>query len=252
MKRLSALAWEIWLPIVVVVLWLALSAGSSSFYFPSLAKILDQAGAVWFFDGIVENLLPSLFRILVGFGLALVIGVVGGILLGLLPRFEETIRPILEFLRSTPGVALLPIATIFLGIGDTMKIFLIALASMWPILLNTIDGVRSVEPVLLRMSRSYKLPLRERIRFIYVPNAAPQIFAGARLALTIATVVMVVTEMIGSPGGIGYFILDSQRSFNVLNMWTGIVMLGVLGYLLNFVFRLVESQVLDWHNKKNA
>jgi len=252
MKRLTALAWEIWLPILVVVVCLLVSAGSTSFYFPPLAEILERVREVWFFDGIVENMVPSLIRILAGFGIALVVGVVGGIVLGLLPRFEETVRPILEFLRAMPGIALLPIAIIFLGIGDTMKIFLIALASMWPILLNTIDGVRSVEPLLLRMARSYRLPLKTRIRFIYVPHAAPQIFAGARLALTIATVVMVVTEMIGSPGGIGYFILDSQRSFNILNMWSGIVMLGVLGYLLNFGARLVEARVLDWHNKKNA
>ncbi|WP_040795999.1 ABC transporter permease [Nocardia higoensis] len=250
--RLSALAWEMWLPIVIVIACLLFTADSKSFYFPSFAKIFERTGEVWFFDGIVENVVPSLARILAGFAIALVVGIAGGIVLGLLPRFEQAVRPILEFLRATPGVALLPIAIIFLGIGDTMKIFLIALAGMWPILLNTIDGVRSVEPVLLRMASSYRLPMKTRIRFIYVPHAAPQIFAGARLALTIATVVMVVTEMIGSPGGIGYFILDSQRSFNILNMWSGIVMLGVLGYLLNFGARLVEGRVLDWHNKKNA
>ncbi|RAN69534.1 nitrate ABC transporter permease [Bacillus sp. SRB_336] len=252
MKRFTSLMWEIWLPTVLVVVWLVASAGSKSFYFPPLASILDKVGEIWFFEGIVENLLPSLGRILSGFILAMIVGVVGGILLGLLPRFEDAVRPLMEFLRSTPGVALLPIATMFLGIGDEMKVFMIALASMWPVLLNTIDGVRSVEPVLLRAARSYRIPLKDRIRFIYIPNAAPQIFAGARLSLAIAAVVMVVTEMIGSPGGIGYFILDSQRSFKVLYMWTGIVMLGVLGYLLNFGFRLVEARVLDWHNKKNA
>lgn len=252
MKRLTNLAWEAWLPIILVGLWFVLSAGSTSFYFPPFATILQKVGDIWFFDGIIQNMLPSLARILVGFGLAAVTGVIGGVLLGLLPRFEEAVRPILEFLRSTPGVALLPIATMFLGIGDGMKVFMIALASMWPILLNTIDGVRSVEPVLLRMARSYRLTLADRIRFIYVPNAAPQVFAGARLSLSIAAVVMVVTEMIGTPGGIGYFVLDSQRTFKVLNMWSGIVMLGVLGYLLNLGFRIVEARVLDWHNKKNA
>lgn len=252
MKRLSSLAWEIWLPIALVALWFIVSASSSSFYFPPLAAILERTGEVWFFDGVVENMLPSLRRILTGLGLALLVGIGGGVLLGLVPRFEAAVRPLLEFLRATPGVALLPIAIIFLGIGDEMKVFLIALASMWPILLNTIDGVRSVEPVLLRMARSYRITLKDRIRYIYIPNAAPQIFAGARVSLAIATVVMVVTEMVGSPGGIGYFILDSQRTFNLLNMWSGIVMLGVLGYLLNLGFRLVEAWVLSWHNKKNA
>ena len=252
MKRLKSFAWEIWLPIVLIIAWLVLSAGSKSFYFPALSSILQKTQEVWFFNGIVENLLPSLVRILAGFGLGLLVGVVAGTMLGLLPRIEGAIRPLLEFLRSTPGVALLPIAVIFLGIGDGMKIFMIALASMWPILLNTIDGVRSVEPVLLEVARSYRLTLADRIRFIYIPNAAPQIFAGARVSLAIAAVVMVVTEMIGSPGGIGYFILDSQRTFKILDMWSGIVMLGVLGFLLNLGFRLVEAHVLAWHHKKNA
>lgn len=252
MTRLKALAWESWLPIILLVLWFALSSGSASFYFPSLGSILERVGEVWFFDGIRDNLVPSLLRVLAGLGIALVVGVAGGVVLGLLPRFEDSIRPLLEFLRSTPGVALLPITVLFLGIEDEMKVFMIALASMWPILLNTIDGVRSVEPVLLRMASSYRLSVPYRIRYIYIPHSAPQIFAGARLSLAIAAVVMVVTEMIGSPGGIGYFILDSQRTFNMLNMWSGIVMLGLLGYLLNLGFRLVEARVLRWHIKRNA
>lgn len=251
MRRLKILAWECWLPIVLVALWWVLSARSTSFYFPPLADIVSDLADGWFFEGMRENLVPSLMRILVGFSLAMVVGTVGGVALGLLPRVEAAFRPMLELLRSTPGVALLPIATIFLGIGDGMKIFMIVLASMWPILLNTIDGVRSVEPVLLQVARSYRLTLAYRIRYIYAPNAAPQIFAGGRVALAIATVVMVVTEMIGSPGGIGYYILDSQRSFNMLNMWSGIVVLGVLGYALNLAFRLVEGRVLAWQPKKN-
>lgn len=252
MTRVKNLVWELWLPVVLILIWLVASASSTNFYFPPLSEIISRTGELWFFDGIVENLLPSLGRILAGFLLALFVGVTGGVLLGLMPRFEAAIRPLLELLRSTPGVALLPIAVIFLGIGDGMKIFMIALASMWPILLNTIDGVRSVEPVLLAAGRSYRIPLGDRIRYMYMPNAAPQIFSGARLSIAIAAVVMVVTEMIGTPGGIGYFILDSQRTFGMLNMWTGIVMLGLLGYGLNLAFRLVEAKVLSWHNLKNA
>lgn len=252
MKRAKIFLWEIWLPIVLVVLWLVLSANSESLYFPPLAEILERTGEVWFFDGIVQNLLPSLGRILGGLAFAVLVGVGGGIILGLLPRFEESIRPILEFLRATPGVALLPIAIIFLGLDDNMKIFMIALASMWPILLNAIDGVRSVEPVLLRVAESYRFTVMDRIRFIYLPNAAPQIFSGARISVAIAAVVMVVTEMIGSANGIGYYILDAQRTFNLLNMWSGILILGLLGYLLNFAFRGVEGVVLKWHHKRNG
>jgi ABC-type nitrate/sulfonate/bicarbonate transport system permease component len=252
MTRIKILAWELWFPVLLILLWFLISAGSTSFYFPSLANIMERLGTEWFFSGIIDNLVPSLIRILLGFTLAVVAGVLGGTLLGLLPNFEYAIRPLLEFLRATPGVALLPIVVIFLGIGEGMKIFMIALAAMWPILLNTIDGIRSVEPVLLSAAKSYRIPLRDRIRYIYMPHSAPQIFSGARLSVAIAAVVLVVTEMIGSPGGLGYFILDSQRSFDILNMWTGIVMLGLLGYMLNLGFRFVEDRVLAWHNEKNA
>lgn len=252
MKLVKNIAWELWLPIVLIIVWLVLSAGSTSFYFPSLSNIMDKFFEIWFFDGIVTDLLPSLGRIFMGFGFALLVGVLGGVGLGLLRRTEEAFRPLLEFLRSTPGVALLPVATLFLGIGQEMKVFMIALACMWPILLNTIDGVRSVEPVLLQAAKSYQLTLIERIRFIYIPNAAPQIFAGGRISLAIATVVLVVTEMIGSPGGLGYFVLNSQRNFDILSMWTGIIMLGLLGYVLNFLFRLAENRLLRWHILKNA
>ncbi|MGA7205801.1 MAG: ABC transporter permease [Specibacter sp.] len=248
MKTLKNLAWELWLPIVLVIVWLVLSAGSSSFYFPPLAKIMQDFVKVWFFNGIVQDLVPSLGRILLGFVIALLVGIIGGILLGLLRRTEEALRPLLELLRSTPGVALLPIATLFLGLGQEMKVFMIALACTWPVLLNTIDGVRSVEPVLLQVAKSYRLTMWQRIRFIYIPNASPQIFAGGRLALAIATVVMVVTEMIGSPGGVGYFVLSTQRNFDLLGMWTGIIMLGLLGYLLNLAFRLAENRILRWHH----
>jgi ABC-type nitrate/sulfonate/bicarbonate transport system permease component len=252
MTRLKAFLLEAWLPIVLVAVWLIGSAQSTSIYFPPLADILQGIRETWLFDGVWTDLVPSLVRIGIGFGAAVVVGVTGGVVLGTMPRLEEALRPLLEFLRATPGVALLPIATLFLGIGDGMKNFLIAFASMWPILLNTIDGVRSVEPVLLQMARTYRFSTFAKVRYIYVPNAAPQVFTGCRLALAIATVVMVVTEMVGSKGGIGWSILDSQRSFDMVAMWSGIVVLGFVGYFLNLVLRLAEARILAWHHQKNG
>lgn len=189
MTRVKNILWELWLPIVLIALWFIISAQSTNFFFPSLATIMQRFGEVWFWEGIFENLIPSLLRILAGFFLAVVVGIALGTLLGLMPKLENAIRPVLEFLRATPGVALLPIAVIFLGLGDGMKIFMIALACMWPILLNTIDGIRSVEPVLLYAAKSYRIPLCDRIRYIYMPHSAPQIFTGARLSISIAAVV---------------------------------------------------------------
>lgn len=244
---LRRLTWELWLPVVLIAIWWIVSAGSTDPYFPPLAEILDKFAQVWFFDGIRTEIWPSLQRLFVGFGLACVAGVGLGLLLGVMTRLDNAVRPIVEFLRATPGVAILPVMILLLGLGDSMKITIIALVATWPILLNTIDGVRSVEPVLHQVAATYRITLVDRIRFLILPAASPQIFAGARTALSISVVAMVIAEMVGTPGGIGYYILDAQRGFKITSMWAGIIALGILGYLLNKLFALVERRALAWH-----
>lgn len=252
MTVLRRLAWELWLPAVLIVLWWVISANSTDPYFPPLADIMDKFFDVWFFDGIRTEIWPSLQRLFFGFGLACIAGVGFGLILGVMTRVDGAVRPIVEFLRATPGVAILPVMILLLGLGDSMKIAIIALVATWPILLNTIDGVRSVEPILHQVAATYRITLADRIRFVILPAASPQIFAGARTALAISIVAMVIAEMVGTPGGIGYYILDAQRGFKITAMWAGIVALGILGYLLNKLFALVEGRVLAWHSGMTA
>ncbi|MDO5681382.1 MAG: ABC transporter permease [Propionibacteriaceae bacterium] len=247
MTTLKRFAWEIWLPIALLVLWWIVSANSTDFYWPPLSDIMADFGKLWIFDHLVEDAMPSVIRLTIGFVIATVVAVTIGLLLGAFPRLEDATRPIVEILRATPGVALLPIMMLLFGTADAMKVLTIALVATWPILLNTIDGVRSVEPVLHDVATSYRLTWLDRIRFITLPAATPNIFAGMRTALSVAVVAMVVTEMVGAPGGIGYFILDSQRNFNITSMWTGIIALGVIGYLVNKGFAALEGIVLSWH-----
>lgn len=243
----SRVVWEIWLPVVLLIVWWLASANSASFYFPPLATILTEFKALWIFQNVPTEIVPSLLRLGAGFAIAVVVGMTLGLLLGSVRWLEEAVRPIIEFMRATPGVAVLPIMMLVLGIGTSMKIGLIGLVAAWPVLLNTIDGVRSVEPVLRDVSTSYRLSPSDRVRYIILPTAMPQFFAGARTALAIGVVAMVISEMVGTPGGIGYFILNSQREFNIPAMWTGIIALGIVGYLLNKLFGLVENRVLSWH-----
>lgn len=252
MSMVRRVLWELWLPVLLVAIWWIASANSTNFYFPPLADILDEFVDIWFFEGIRTEIWPSVQRLAMGFGIAVVAGVVLGMVLGVVDWLDNAVRPIVEFLRATPGVAILPVMVLLLGLGTSMKVGIIALVATWPILLNTIDGVRSVEPVLRQVAASHRLKMSHRIRFIILPNAAPQIFAGARTALAISVVAMVISEMVGTPGGIGYFILDAQRSFNTVAMWTGIIALGILGYLLNKLFALVEGRALSWHRGMTA
>lgn len=240
---------HLWLPIVLLILWFAISANWNSVYFPSLAQILSETWNVWFANnGLAENLVPSLLRLMLGFSIAVVAGVLLGTFFGLLPRAETAFRPLVETLRAVPGAALLPIALMFFGTGETMKLFLIAFASMWPIMLNTIEGVRSIHPTLGLVVETFRISPWDRFIKVYLPAAAPQVFAGSRVALSIGVAVMVVVEMFGTPGGIGYYIRNSQSNFMVLEMWTGLIVLGLFGYVLNALFRIIERRILKWHH----
>jgi sulfonate transport system permease protein len=151
-----------------------------------------------------------------------------------------------------PGVALLPIGLLIFGIGTEMKVSLIVYGSVWPILLNTVDGVRSVDATKLAVLRSYRIPTHLRILGVVLPSAAPRIMVGLRTSLSIAITVIVFSEMIGSTDGIGYAILQAQRNFEIPQMWAGMLALGVIGYLLNIGFRGVEQLVLRRHRAMNA
>jgi len=245
---MKGLLLELWLPVIAVALWLAISASSKSPFFPPLQTILTKAVKVWITDSrLTSDLVPSLLNLLMGYGIAVLAGVLIGTALGLMPMVLEAIEPELEFLRAVPAVAILPIAIIAMGLGDDMRIAVIAFGAVWPVLLNTIAGIRALDPVVKDMSTAFSLSAATRLFVVRLPSAAPQIFAGARTALSIAVVLIVVSEMTGAHRGVGYFILAAQRNYAITDMWTGMLVLGILGYLLNLAFRILEGRLLHWH-----
>jgi ABC-type nitrate/sulfonate/bicarbonate transport system permease component len=133
-------------------------------------------------------------------------------------------------------------------IGTSMRLAVIVFGVVWPILLNTIDGVRSVEPLQLDTARVFRLSRLEQLRLIVIPAAAPKIFAGLRVGLSLAVILMVVSELVGGTDGIGYLLSSAKESFELPDMWAVIVLLGVLGYTANALLILVERRVLAWHH----
>jgi ABC-type nitrate/sulfonate/bicarbonate transport system permease component len=252
MRRYAGTALEITVPLALLALWAVWSAGSDTFYFPPLTKILETFGDTWVFERVGSDVLPSLQRLAMGYVIAVVAAVAIGIPLGLSRVARRATSPIVEFLRAIPPPALLPFAVVVLGVGNAGKVFLIAFVCLWPVLLNTIDGVTGIDPTLNETARSYGIRGRERLRSIVLPAAAPQIFAGMRTSLSLALILMVISEMVASTNGIGFFVLQSQRSFAIPEMWSGILLLGLLGYALNVAFVLVERRVLAWHRGARA
>jgi ABC-type nitrate/sulfonate/bicarbonate transport system permease component len=250
--RILGLGLEIVTPLAALAAWALWSAGSESFFFPPLKEILQSFGDLWLFERVGSDVLPSLGRLGAGFAIAVVVGVTLGLALGLSATARRGADPIVEFLRAVPPPALLPFAILAFGVGNEMKVFVIALACVWPVLLNTIDGVTGVDPMLLDTGKVYGIRGRDRVLRLLLPSASPQIFAGMRSSLSLALILMVISEMVASTNGIGYFIVQSQRSFDIPEMWAGILLLGILGYVLNVALALVERRVLRWHRGARA
>ena len=251
-RRLAELAVEIVVPVVLVAVLWAWTAQSETFYYPPLPDVLDKFGETWVFERFGSDVWPSLRRMAFGYVIAVAVALVAGTALGSSRTLRRATGPIVEFLRSIPPPALIPFGIVVIGVGDSAKIFLIAFVCVWPILLNTIDGIDGIDPTLRDIARVYGISGRDKLLRMTLPAASPQIFAGMRLSLSLALILMVISEMVASTNGIGFFVLQSQRSFAIPEMWSGIVLLGILGYVFNLVFMIIERRVLAWHRGARA
>jgi ABC-type nitrate/sulfonate/bicarbonate transport system permease component len=244
----AAIAAEIAVPVAILAAWQAWTVHAQDPKFPRLSTILVQFRELWLFSQFDLHVVPSLTRIGAGFGIAVVLGVLLGIPLGLSRWGRIIAMPHIEWWRAMPPPALLPISIVLLhSIENRQKIAFIAFFCLFPILLNTIDGVRAIDPTMIETARSYGVRRFERIRRIVFPATLPQIFAGMRTSLSLAVIMMVLTEYFSSTSGVGYVLLISKNTLQLAPMWAAIVLIGVLGYLLNLLLILVERRVLAWH-----
>ena len=213
---------------------------------PPLSKILRIFSELVFSGQIPMQILVSMKRAAAGYFLAAAVFIPLGIFMGLSPTVYRLFEVIVEMLRPVPPPVMIPVALLFFGLGDEMKIFVIFFSCAWPILLNTVDGVRGLDWVLLNTARTFGLPRRKIIWQVILPACAPQIATGLRVSLPIMLILVVISEMVGSTDGIGYFVLDSQRRFRVAQMYAGMLTLALLGYTLNQLFNWLQRLLLPW------
>jgi len=252
LKNSAYVAAEVVTPVLVLLVILWFTNAGSSFFLPPLQDVFVAFADNWLFALVPTQLVPSLFRLFSGYLIAVVLGVGIGILIGKSPRIRRQASPVIEFVRAIPPPALLPFTLIAFGTGDEAKIILIALVCVWPILLNTVDGITGVDTTLRETGQSYRIARWDTLVHVDLRAASPQIFAGMRAALPLALIIMVISEMVGATNGVGFFIVQAQRTFAIPQMWSGIILLGILGYVLNLLFTLVERRALAWHRGSRA
>ena len=235
--------------VAALVAWKLATDAADSLFFPPPDDVLAAVWTDWFGEWSTtwsENLAPSLRRLLTGYGLAAVAAVAAGVAIGRSRTLGDYVEPIIHFVRAIPPPALLPLFIVLLGVGDSMKIALIATGVLPPILLNTIDGLRSIDPLYFDTAESFRISRRRRFTHLILPATAPKVFAGLRISMSIAVILMVISELYAATDGLGFRILRAQRQFKMVDLWAGLVVLGLLGAVLNGVLALAERRILRW------
>ncbi len=229
------------------VVWEVWAGAAESFLVPRASDVFAQAWEIWRTRDFLSEVAESVKRLATGFAIGAALGIVVGLVTGTSRAARRALDPLLELARATPPIAIVPVLILILGFGDNMRIAVIAFGVCFPVLINTVEGVRAVSPEARDTASMLHVGRAERVSRIYLPAALPSIVAGLRVALSIGLVLVVISEFAGEGGGLGYYILDKQGQFAYPEMYAGILFLGLLGYVLNLLFRLVERRVLAWH-----
>jgi len=232
----------------LLLLWQVLAERQfiSPVFFPSPSRTLAELyrevaqGQIW------APLEATAYRMFCGWALASLAGVLLGAAIGFSRAARDYLEPLLDFMRPLPASAMVPVAILFFGFSNAMTIAVIAFGAVWPVLLGSLHGFVSIEPQLADVAAVLKLPRAQAFAKIAVPNALPDVLAGARVGLAISLILAVVTEMQASQTGLGQNILLAQRSFRSPELYAGVVTLGIMGFAINHAIVLLERRLLRW------
>lgn len=213
---------------------------------PAPSIVLRHVATIVSGGGFIQPLMHTLYLLAIAYVAGCLLAIALGLAMGRSCRLHRLFEPLVEVLRPLPKPALLPPLILFLGLGDAMKLTVIGLGVFFPVLINTIQGVRGADPVLIDAGRTFQQTRAAILWKIVLPSATPLILAGMRVSLGIGLVLVVVAEMMAGTGGIGYLIVDMQRSFRIPDMYAWSLILAVLGYALNELFVLAERRLTWW------
>lgn len=247
-RRVSGLALGLLVFAACLVAWELWARGGAPFHVPTAGEVVKTAWHEWRNRDFLSAARTSLLRLAAGYAIAALIGIGLGLLVGTSLRTRRMLDPFFELLRAVPVIAIVPVAIlVFRGLGDAERIAVIVFGLVFPILLNTMGGVRAIPPEVRDTASMLHVGRVERVLRVYLPAALPSIFTGLRIALSLGLVMVVISEFVGQQDGLGNYILVQQSILNFPEMYAGILFLGLLGYVLNMLFLVIERRVLAWH-----
>lgn len=218
-------------------------------FLPPFSTVLEALFEMVRSGELAEHLFASASRALAGFAIAVAIGVPLGLVIGWYRTLAEMLNPLLELFRNTAPLALLPVFVLVLGMGETSKISMVVYSCVWPVVLNTVSGVRNVDPLLIRSALSMGLTPLQLFRKVVLPASVPSVFTGIRVAGAYSILVLIAAEMVGAKAGLGYLVNYSQFTFEIPKMYAGIVTLALLGLVFNHAVLLAERRLTAWRGE---
>ena len=239
--------------ILLLVFWeVAPRVGLVDFtFFPPFSKVVEGWWGLVISGDLYAHFQASILRSLIGFGLAILVGIPLGLIIGWYPLANELLNPVLELFRNTAALAILPVFILLLGIGETSKISIVLFACVFPILLNTINAVRNVDPLFIKSAKSMGLSSAKLFYKVILPASIPTIFTGIRMAGSASILVLIAAEMVGAKEGLGYLISYTQMNFQIPQMYAGIITISVLGLILNYILVSIERKFSRWKINPN-
>jgi len=246
--------------IALLLLWQWYAVTNRIFFLPAPSAIGEALWKQWLpsaADG--SRWLTGLAAIgqtfasaMAGWGIAGVVGIVAGAILGRWRTLADLADIPLLLVRSVPAVAVIPICIVIFGLGLEMKLIVVSFGCIWPVLLNTVQGVGAINPVQLDVARLSRLGLVARFVRVMVPAASPKIFAGLRVSMSMAIVVTVGAEMFAGAGGLGGMVLNASATYDLPGLWAGLLIVALCGLAANYLFLLVERASLHWHTRRRT
>ena len=239
-------------PVVLFMVWevLARTGVLDQRFFPAPGAIFYHLFFVSPEEGIVTDVIYSVYRIFVGYIIGCSLGMVLGIGMGLSNILRMTFYPLIIVTYPIPKIAILPLIMLIFGIGDLSKIVVVAIGSFFLVLMNTLHGVDSLAKIYHDVSTVYNIGRRNFIFKVVIPGSLPSIFTGLKLAIGYSLVIVVAAEFSGADKGIGYLIWQSWETFSIKSMYAGIFVIGLLGFIFSYTLDFLERKMIPWKDKK--
>lgn len=255
-RRVLARAAHLWLLVAFVVVWEIVSVYGQRInpqldvMLPPPTAVISAAADLIARGVLLTNVVDSLKRVVLAVLAATVLGVPLGLAMGWSPRFRAAVDPLLEFIRPIPPLAWIPLSILWFGIGDIQIVYIIFLAAFFPVVLNSLAGARDVDTYLVRAGLSLGARPRELFLTVVLPAALPHVFTGMRVGLGIGWMALVAGELVAAPSGLGYMINNARTLFRSDYILLGMVLIGVLGLVLDYLMRQAARFAMPWNRKQ--